>query len=298
MANETYSLMGLKHATTEINGLTGNQIQRNIEDIVRGSGGAVAPTFAGIMSQKPGLQFSTLAIAEALSAIGLYGSAPASAEFVFQQNTLFGTRATTYSKVTPYKTLWVPRRLSAQHNQPSTLECYIYCFGDGSNVPLAFGTASGTYSQEVTELFTLGPQSLEGTDYEATSMDIDFGIEVEMDGHSGVPYPIWGYVKQVQPTITIKTNNFPKIATLSPTNAAGLTISDWTGYLRKVAEGGGSRVADATAEHIKIQCTEGVAYFTNAGGDHGNTMSVDITIKPTFDGTNAILQIDTTSAIE
>lgn len=297
MANETHSLMGLKHATTEIGGLTTINAQHNIEDVIRGGSGSVYPTFGGIMSQKPGVSFTTLHVAAALALAGISGSAPNAAEFVFQRNTLFGTRAANYVKLTPYKTLWIPRRLSAQHNQPATIEYYVHCFGDASNKPVGYSTNSGTYSQVVSEMFTLGPQSIEDVDFEATSLDIDFGIEVEMDGHSGIDYPIWGYIKSVAPTVTIKTHNLDKLATLVPANAAGLAVTSWVGFLRKIAEGGDARVADATAEHIQIEATEGVAYFTQAGGDHGSTQSMDITLKPTYDGTNAIFQIDTTAAI-
>ena len=67
-------------------------------------------------------------------------------------------------------------------------------------------------------------------------------------------------------------------------------------YFKKVAEGG-TRVADATAEHIKFNVDEGIITVDSTDADDGGIATSTVRITTTYDGTNAPIVVSTTSAI-
>jgi len=273
-------------------------VTSGIQTVVQGGSGSIDPSFAGIMFADPRIEFETVEIAVALAAMGIGGDLPTTLLCAFEQNTLGGVRSGTHCTVTPQGALIVPRTLSVAQNSEATISYEIFCYGDATHAPFSVSVTGQTIGQIVSEKFTLGKCTLGGVDFEAQSLNINFGIEVAVHSNSGVPWPLHVSIRNRRPTITLTTLDAAKLTTVYPGSLAlGLTVSSGIFYLQKIAAGGGARVAAATAEHIKFTVTEAVAHFTTVGGSHDAEVGMGITIEPAFDGTNAILQVATASAI-
>jgi hypothetical protein len=273
-------------------------VTSGIQAIVQGGSGSVDPTFAGIMFADPRIEFDTPHVAAGLAAIGIAGDIPTTLLASFEQNTLGGLRSGTHRTVIPTAALIVPRTLSVVQNSEAMISYEVFMYGNTTTAPFTVDTGAQTVAQTVSEKFTLGECSLGGTDFEAQSLTIDFGIEVAVHSSSGLPWPLHVAIRNRRPSISITTLDLTKLATVFPgSGALGLTVTSGIMYLQKIAAGGGTRVAAITAEHIKFTVTEAVAHFTTTGGGHNEESMMNITIEPAYDGTNAIIQIDTASAI-
>ncbi|HUX16964.1 MAG TPA: hypothetical protein VMW52_10865, partial [Phycisphaerae bacterium] len=74
------------------------------------------------------------------------------------------------------------------------------------------------------------------------------------------------------------------------------TATDSLIYLRAVEENK-DRHANAETEHIKIAVDDGIIYVSDLSGDANTPYNGEVTIEPTWDGTNAVLAITTGQAI-
>lgn len=293
-----YSLLGIKNDSAVIGGIRNQMVTSGIQTVVQGGSGSIDPSFTGVMFADPRIEFETVEIAEALTACGIAGDLPTTLLCAFEANTLGGVRSGTHRTVTPFGALIVPRTLSVSQNSEATISYEIFCYGDATNAPFSVSTSAQTIGQVVSEKFTLGKCTLGGTDFEAQSLNINFGIEVAVHSNSGVPWPLHVSIRNRRPVITITTLDVTKLATVWPgSGAMGLGVSSGIFYLQKIAEGGGTRVAAATAEHIKFTVTEALATVSTIGGSHNAEVAMGITIEPAYDGTNAIIQVNTASAI-
>ena len=293
----TYSLLGIKVDSTAF-AVRNQNVTSGIQALVQGASGAVDPTFAAIMQADPRIEFEIVDIAAALGVIGISGDKPTTFLAAFEQNTVGGLRSGTHRTVIPTACLIVPRTLTAVHNQEATLTYEAFCYGTTSNPPITVNSSGQTIAQTVSEKFTLGLCGLGNTDFEAQSLTINFGIDVAVHGNSGYPWPLHVAIRGRRPTIQITTLDVDKLGTVYPgSGALGLTVTEGEFILQKIAAGGGTRVAAATLEHILFTVTEAVAHFTTLGGGHGEEPVMGITIEPAYDGSNAIIQVDTTAAM-
>lgn len=292
-----YKLYGVKVNTTSIGGIQSQAIDNRIQEYLGNGSGRVDPTYAAILNTEPLLSFSTTSIAAGLTAVPFAGADASSFLFGFQAVAGGGTRASTFAHATAYDGLAIPRRITATQGQEALLDVDVFAVGDTSNEPLSVATTTISITGTVTEAFTVGPASINGTEIDAQSITVDFGIQYKTESHSGYAWPILGYIDRREPTITIRTLDMSKWATLQPDGAGGLAVTAGIVYLRKMAEGGTFRVADGTAQHCKFTVTDGIATASTAGGEHSGEAALDITIKPVYDGSNDIIQISTASAI-
>lgn len=297
MANNTFSLYGVKLDSNVIGGITDMQPSRSAQALIQGGSGAVYPSYGGIMKSDDRVQFTTLQLAQMLALCGIVGYAPTTADFAFQLNTEMGARAATYRKLASYKTLIVPRRLSLAQNREATLSVEALACGDASNAPFSLGTGSLSFTQAITEKFTLGPMQINGTDVQLQSLDHDFGLDVKPIENNGSPWCLGYWIGEAKPVTEIVTNDLTLLSLFVSGTALGLAVTSAVFFAQKIAEGGDARVAAATEEHIKFTIEEAVAHMTSAGGGHGSEAPLSARIEHVYDGTNAITQIDTTAAI-
>lgn len=300
MANNTFSLYGAKLDSNVIGGITDMSGTPGVQALVQGASGAAVPSYGGIMMQDARINLTTLQIAQMIGLCGVAGYAPStSADFAFQLNAPSGTRSGTYRKLGAYGSFVVPRRLSLAQNREATLTVEVFAFGGASlsNGPFSVGTGSLSWTQAITEKFTLGPMEINGTAIEPQSIDLDFGLNVEVDTNSGTPWNLGAHVESWAPKIDIVTFDQTLLDTFLPGAAGGAAVTLVEFFAQKVSEGGGHRVAAATAEHVKFTLTDGLAYVSDAGGGHGAKVPMTVRVEGVYDGTNAILQVDTTAAI-
>jgi len=274
-----------------------------IAEIIQGGDGSVDPTFVAVMGQSPRLSFGTTSIATALTKSGIDGfkvTSGAVATAYFQALAEGGTRAGTSShlKATINEGLLLPRTLSVSRGgSPAVLTYDLIATYDGSNDPvvlLADQTLGGSPTTDA--LWAEGPAVLNGTTINGvTGITVNFGIQEIVQGGDGQVWPTFAGIIARQPSIAIQTVDVGVIATFGMAGAVQ-SATDSVIYLRKIDQGG-TRVADVTAEHIKITVDEGRVSCGPITGEHGGLLGAEIRITPSYDGSNAILVISTGSAI-
>lgn len=285
MAN-IYTIHNVTINGTALAGITRQSLGRGITTLIQGGSGAVDPTFGVKLQEAPTAEWDTVHIATALTAVGISGVAISPSVIVaFQKKADGGTRASgsSHTTATLNDGLVVPVRLAAQHGQEATLTMMAYAVGTS---PITLSTAAAlSGNQTVDEKFTAGPVVINGTTYQTQSIDIDFGIKVNVKGHSGNINPSFGGIDFREPVIRIQSND------LAAANLDG-TITSGIVYLRNLAT-----PASASSVHVKFTCTGGLYHTDSAEGTHDGDASATVMLKPIWDETNAILQIATSQAI-
>ena len=276
-----------------------------VSEILQGGSGSVDPTYVAVGDQKPKITFSTTAIATVLGYIGIDGLKIATgetytdAQFFLQLLAEGGTRTSgaNHRQLTMNEGMIVPTQIKATHNQPATIDLLAIATYDGSNEPFALtATVSLPGTPAVGELFTAGKVMINGVELGGVQdITIDFGLKVETFGGSGSVWPTYCAIMDRQPLITITTQGATDLATFGLDGTAqGAT--DSIIYLRKLAEGG-TRTADVTAEHISFTIDEGLIRCQSLKGAHNEVMGSTVVIRPTYDGSNAIMVISAATAI-
>ena len=276
----------------------------NIRNLVLGGDGSVDPTYTAVGSQAPSITFSTSKLATVLGKCGINGLEIKSAQELsaFLRKTVEGgTRAgaSSHIKLLVNKGLLFPRRLRATNDasNPATLDLECLATYDGSNDPVVITSSQSlTGTPSVSEAFVAGPVSITGTTLNGVqSIDIDFALQTQLLYGDGQVWPSYVYIALRLPIIRVVTLDPVSLATLGISGAAQ-SGSDSLIYLRKIAEGG-TRVADATAEHISFSIDEGHIGVSSIRGSQGRELATEQTITPTSDGTNAIVAINAATAI-
>jgi len=262
--------------------------------LVEASSGNVDPTFTAMMSTNPRISFTTK-LMTVLTSMGIGGTEFTTAKMWLQQLVKHGTRNATSKNIIAATGMVLPRTLSVSQGSPAELTFDLIALStDGVVVPITFGT--GTMDAIPTALvWTLGPVSLNGTAYDVESLNIDFGIAEMVEASSGNVYPTFAAVLQRNPKITLAVRTADIQVNLGIAGLAQLS-TDSVFYLRKMAANG-TRVADVTAEHVKITVDDGIHTIQNMSTSHPERALTNVMITPVSDGTAAILVIDTASAI-
>lgn len=296
-----YMLSAANVAAGQINQVKNYDLDPGIEEIVECADGNVDYEFAAVLLQSPKLGFSSEAIKRALDIAGIGGySIAAAADFYLQKIAQGGTRTGGASsvKISGSKGLLVPTRITCQDKQLAQIQMMAAMVSsDGTTAPIAVTTGQSmpsttTYDQA----FVNGPISVNGTTIEGIkNLVIDFGIEPIIEHGSGEAYPTFVGILKRQPRISFSTTDAAFANTIGM--FANQSASDSMVYLRKVAAGG-TRVANGTSEHIGIAIDAGMIFTRKLpSGDERGIQLTEVDIVPTWDGTNDVLAIDTTSAI-
>lgn len=289
---------------TQINQIQSSQIDPGVETVLFGGDGKVDNQYAAAMFQQPTLRFTTTAIARALTAAGIsgvaIGASPAVADAWFQQAAAGGTRVTglNSTRLRMTKGLLVPRAITATDRQIASISYELAAVSaDGTTSPLAV-TLSQTMPtlSAADQAFTVGSASLNGTAIgDVKSLSIDFGLQLMIEGGGGEAYPTFVAIQRRAPKIRLRTLNLDLASGLGQVVAQG--GSDSVFYLRKLAEGG-TRVANATAEHISFSVDDGLITLQTVGGENEDQpQMLELLIEPTWDGTNDVIAVNTATAI-
>lgn len=283
----------------QINQITSRSINPGIESMIETNDGLVDPSFAAVMFQRPMASFSTTAIARALGYAGISALSVSATpvELWFQQVAAGGTRLTgaNSTKFGFARGILCPKSIDASNDSgAATIDYEMAAVSvDGTTSPLTMAIGQ-TMPSIVTdrEYFTVGPLSVNGTAIPGIqSTKIDLGISVAVEGGDGHAYPTLSYIESRRVVCTFRTKTINILDTIGFFAAQGTTDSVF--YLRKVAAGG-TRVADATAQHIRFTVDEGMISVSDVGGEKAEA---EIRIECTYDGTNDALAINTAAAI-
>lgn len=262
--------------------------------IVEANSGDVDPTYMAVMTAAPVLGIMTRAMS-VLSSFGIAGAQITTMDAWLQQLVKHGTRNATSKKLTIATGICVPRTLTVAQGQPAELALEaIALSSDGTTAPVAAGT--GTMAANPTPvLHTLGPVSLNGQAYDVISMTIDFGIGLLVEASEGNVYPDYATIIARTPSISVVGKDVD-LRTAVGFDGLAQGATDSLFHLRKLDQNG-KRVANNVAEHIKFTIDDGMISAQAINAPHGERALTEITIVPVYDGTNAIMVIDTASVI-
>lgn len=308
---DVYTLAQVNIATTAavdllIDQISDQRISMGIRKLLVGADGNVDPTYTAIAEQNPTANFTTSALATVLATVGIDGLKIDSdvdddgLEMWFQKLAEGATRASgsNHIKMTVNEGLLVPTRIVAPHNGVATLELLLIITYDGTNEPIVLAASQALEgSPSVGELFTAGTVNLNGNQIEGVqNIEIDFGIRPLTVSADGVVWPTYAAIQSREPAIRVRTIDATYLQSLIGLDGLAQSATDSVIYLRKLDEGG-TRVTNATAEHISFTVDEGMFTVNEVGGAHPKAQMAEIEIQPTYDGTNAILVISTATAI-
>lgn len=256
-------------------------------------------TFAAIKASKPTCTFETPDIGVLLAALG----ESTVSDFVTTAESLtvyfvklshggnFLGGSTDISFVLNDATV-VLRSIGPTHNERAVAS--VECFGtyDGTHAAITYSAgATVPAATAQTTYYTLGKFYGDAVSFETESWSLDTGITVQHEGHSGDYRPTRANVMRRDPTFTANVYDFGNNPDL-----VGESKTDCVFYLQKVDQGG-TRVAVGTAEHISFTVSKAHLYQNESTANWGDEGKLQITCKPVYDGTNAIVLIDTTAAI-
>lgn len=286
-----FTLHSVVHGSNIFDGITDQKIAVGLEEVTKRGDGSVDPTFTAIMSGKPMLSWTTVKVASALGLCGIGGLAIATGNcsFFLKKRAASGIYAGTSShlKVTGSTGLIVPKTLKVSQGKEATIDYEAHLVSaDGTTSPLAIATSQSlTGSPTVDELFTLGPATFNGSAWGGVQdLTIDFGIKVETKAGDGQVWPTFVSIAQREPKITLKGLDASLLSTLTVNGAA---ISSTT----TVKLLGIEQNARRNGSDVLLTIAEGRVHVSDIGGGEDGDQSVDVTITPTYDGTNDIVAL-------
>jgi len=290
-----YTIAAVKLNSTLIDAITAQSIKPGLAALVLGGSGAIDPTFVGIGEIRPEFTFTTTAIKSALAACGISGLALTGGTVFFQKTILGGVRGSTLAHVkgTIVAGIAIPVSLRAAQGGAASIEYrIILTSADGTTAPIAFAASQTleTGQGTVPNAYTLGAVTINGTELVGVqSLSIDFGIGVWVSNGSGLVYPTHSAISSRAPVITIQTLDCDQFVTMGLDGAAqGATNS--TIVLGDLTEG-----AVVGTSPITFTIDEGLFYYEEISGSHGERLGGSVKLIPTFDGTAAIMAISGTT---
>lgn len=272
---------------------------------VRGeaTSGEIYRRLQALYAQKPLVEFSSYAIADCLDEIGLTGAVVENGgmNYYAQKWTEGSTPAGagSHREFNVLEGVVVPRRLACNHQGDYVIDYEHLITYDGTNDPIVVTDSSNLPAGIVdNERFTLYSATIESVALaQAQNLEIDFGVDARTEGGDSDIWDTFARVRKIEPRLRLTGTDIEwfKAANI-PLIGKSATHANTTILLRKRAEGG-TFVADETEEHISITCA-GLCYVDVAFDDDGDepaTVSLEFPLR--YDGTNAVLVIDTTAAL-
>ena len=304
MAMVTWTLACVVINGTQINQVQEQSLPTGFNEIIESSDGMVDPTFSAVMAMNPRMTFRTTDIATLLGVVGITPVAISSnVVFYYQQTQPNGTRMTgaNHRSATVAAGMIVLRKISAAQGGKAMLEFdVIPLSSDGLVDPITFASAISLPTLAGTAtMFTLGPLKINNVMTDGVqSLDFDVGIREQVMSHAGLVYPVRAHAEQRTPSFRWKHADASLLSTLGLTGLAAVpgAGSECQAFLRKLTAQG-TRVANATAQHVAFTFKKGIWKYTQIAGSHPKEQMIDIELKPVYDGTNAIVGISTAAAI-
>ena len=298
-----HSLFAVVVDSTTLGGISQQNISLGTQATGEPRSGELFTRQQAIVAQAPRAGFSTDHVAAGLNLCGPAGisiSALGSGLMLYLQkmSKTGPVSGSVHRKFTIVDGVMVPTTLSVPHGGNATLGFDAVATYDGSNDPVQLADDQALPTQStVVQTFTLGPVTIGGVTIDnLQSLEINFGLQVVAEGADGDIWPTEAAIVAVQPTITLrgidpewfKAANIPLLGKVA-------THANTAIYLRKRTATG--FVADATVEHIKITA-DGLVYVDDGMSASGmDSAETSLMLVPEYDGSNAPIVIDTTSAL-
>ncbi len=274
-----------------IGGMTNGSVKGEVEFMSEGGDG-VDPTFGAVMSAKHGFDFSTRHIATFLAACGIDGVECTTLDGYFRKTKAYAAMDTSgHLKISYAKAFLLPQTLSANQEDNAELSGLAKAVSVDGTDPVTISTSALATSGAVSEMYTIGPCSINGNAHDLESGELNFGLDIEEETNEGGVFTTLAYINERKPKFTLTSRT---AFSLTDLGLKGTELTSFTWYLRKL-DHLGYRVADGTAEHIKFTCT-GYVHVEDLSGDAKKKANTKIVVTP-IKASGAIITIDTASAI-
>lgn len=304
---DTDSLAG---SSVVLGGIKGQVIEADTEVRNDTSSGEAYPTHLAMVSQKIMATFRTTSIAAGLDVIGLTGlpifaTSQDGVNLYAYAHAEGGTRASgsNHRKYNVKQGIIVPQRITCDHQGDAVIEYRLLTTWDGTNNPVVITDSSAVPTNGVDSArFTIGKCTLANlTINHITSFELDFGHVIETEGADSDKWDTFVSIRETKPVLRLRGRDIEWLdASVYPLEGAVATQANTSFYLRKRSASTSSGfVADATQEHIKFNAA-GLAHVTtifDAETEGNPPAEVAVEMPMRYDGTNAIIVVDTTSAI-
>ena len=242
-----------------------------------------------VMAARPSIRFSSLSIADVLASCGVSGLECTTLKAIFQKLVPYGTRTSaTAQSISLAKAFMLPRTISATQESQASIDVEAFAISTDGLDPTTLSAADTLPAGAgASEVFTMGPVSINGTSYDLESGSLDFGIAERIEASEGHAFAEQAWIETRDAAFTLGSRTG---YTLNDLGIVGEELTAFSWYLRKLAEYG-TRVANGTAEHIKFTAT-GYVHVDDVSADPNTTMNTAITVTPV-----GAVTIDETSAI-
>lgn len=273
-----------------------------VSDFLENPSGHVYPMFTSVQQQEPMVEFTSPSIDKILGVVGVGGAALGATTTYLKLATTTGSvaRATTsHSKIVLTSSIAYWRSIRLSHNGTGEIAVSLMANYDGTNDPFIY-TASVALNGNLAadNWFGAGPVSINGVAVPGIKeISIDNEVKLIQEGASSEEFDTFIGIESCRPTITIKTKQMVNWATLGLRGSALDGTNGIVCYGRKFTPNG-SRVADATAGHLKFIGLLGTVKPVDTSGD--GTSPMTDTLKATLVSSSdsvAPLTFSTASAI-
>jgi len=298
---EVFYLYAIDMVGTMVGQIRNQRLNPAINLVQEGPGGSVDQHYAAIAGGQPAVGFTSSACAKMIDECGFDGTAITGAapfNSWWQKGEDGGLRAASgHIKMSIVQGLIYPLSLRAPHVPPATIDYNVIAAYDEAVLPIQITSAALGVAPVADELFCAGPVITAGVEFEGVQdITVNFGITPEVQSHKGIPWPIYTGIRQRLPQVVVSF--------LDASFLDNIDLDGWMGqstiYLRKLQEGG-TRVPDATTEHIKVDMAKSMVILGDTTAATPNTASNTITITPVYDAADPSpppsIEIDTASAL-
>ena len=303
MAIALHTLYAVEIDSVTIDQIIAQSISPQLAAVVSAGDGQIFGSHVTAGRIEPSISFATTGLTAALGKITTSGFplvAADAATFFFQKRVKGGALAVgaTHIEAIVTEGIVVPRTLSADQ-ESAALSCDCIATYDGTNLPILVDAAHAVaLVPTIAEKFVAGPCNINNVQLEGiVSIEVDFGISLTIPAHDGHVYPRYAAIASIRPLIKIRTIDAVSLSTFGVAGTAqGATAS--VVYFRACAQGGG-RVANATAEHIKIANTasKGIISVESLSAEQDGDAVAEITITPASAGVLHPLTVTCSTAI-
>lgn len=278
----------VSYNTTTIAGITSGEVSPNVSVSHGQSDGEAYPRMVVFDAAKPAATFTTLRIADAITALGLtgleLGTYPLNLYTVLAAHG--GMRASTGTKFSFLKGIVVPMRIEATQKGDASIQYQVfagaadgsapYTITDGQTLPLV-----STDNLDI--LYRAGDVTVDGTSVGTVlGFTIDFGVTVRQEIGDG-PWPNLVTIETYRPTITIRSRKPGAAAQITTSGDDGIVVMTLAAF----SNGGGL----TSASDLGLTTHVNYVHVSRLSGSNSEFVTTEITATPVYDGTNAPITV-------
>ncbi len=281
-------------------------LDSNFDIFLQQNGIQIDPTYASVRSIAPVISVDTLDVSLAISTIGIAGLASTTFEMWFVPITsgAVAVPAAGAMKVSGTVGLAMLGSITGDGGENATeasATIELHALGTASVAPFLVSSAqTPPAAVELAATYYLGPVTFNGRTYDPTNLSINPGLEIAKRQSDGLAWHTFASFPRRASTIEISTEQVLALDDMTATAGAdeieGGIITDFVAYLRKSTIGI-TRVANATAEHVKLTVAKAMIVPGSTGGALDGFATQSVTITPLSTGGNPSMAFSVVSAI-